>query len=387
MQEKTQINLLVLASNRNYAENAFWCLHFGGYRKIHVLAPHCVYQSPVVRVLSERFHLLPDNIRFDEADISIKRYIEKIALTATIKAIIPSDYQSQQFLSHHKITQVGDARVIPMPDKRLSNSLHNKADFAKFCLDKSIPHPRTVYIDSPSQLSHSAEKVGFPLLIKPLNESSGRGIIKVNTIKGLTHLLDQKTSMSLPSQYILQQHIDGSDIDFSAYAINGNIHAYTIQKEIEGPTFSNRSARWISFIDHQKVYDIASSIIRYSSYSGPVHVDLREDGKDGNVFAIEANPRFWGSMVASLCNNVNFIDIGIKLLENTSLKITPAGMGKIWGDPAILIRRFMLMRRGSLKYFGRDYRHTQYRIWFYRNIIKIIDFLTLKKDRLCKTIG
>jgi hypothetical protein len=179
-------------------------------------------------------------------------------------------------------------------------------------------------------------------------------------------------SLTLPSPCILQQYINGEDIDFSAYATNGKVNAYTIQKEVNGPKTQIRNSRWISFLHQPEVYKIGTQIISSSAYSGPIHIDLRRDRKTGKIFAIEANPRFWGSMVASLCDNVNFIDIGIRLIRDSAFKVHPKGSHKIWGDPALLILSFLRMKRGSVRHYRRQHLHTQYRIWFLRNAFKVI---------------
>jgi D-aspartate ligase len=46
--------------------------------------------------------------------------------------------------------------------------------------------------------------------------------------------------------------------------------------------------------------------MRALEWTGVAHLDLRVDGRSGAVTVIEANPRFWGSVLGSLHAGVNF---------------------------------------------------------------------------------
>jgi hypothetical protein len=62
----------------------------------------------------------------------------------------------------------------------------------------------------------------------------------------------------------------------------------------------------VEFVHDERVIGVVRELMAAVRWSGVAHVDLRYDSNTGAVNIIEVNPRFWGSVLASLHAGVNF---------------------------------------------------------------------------------
>jgi predicted ATP-grasp superfamily ATP-dependent carboligase len=51
------------------------------------------------------------------------------------------------------------------------------------------------------------------------------------------------------------------------------------------------------FIHDRRALAIASEVVRATRFHGLAHFEMRIDQRDGTLYAIECNPRVWGSLL------------------------------------------------------------------------------------------
>ena len=108
-------------------------------------------------------------------------------------------------------------------------------------------------------------------------------------------------------KYIIQNYINGYDIDMSVLCKNGKILAYTIQKGmINRNADSFESPIGIQFLFEEKILNIIAKTMTVLNWSGVAHIDLRYDSNEDDFKIIEINPRYWGSLEGSKKVGVNF---------------------------------------------------------------------------------
>ena len=326
----------------------------------------------------KEFYSIPEEISFKNNSDEILDHIKDVVISCEIDLILPTGFDSIKFLSRYHFELNKFVKTMPVPSQENIDILGNKYTFYQFCLENGIPHPKSFLLEHLTQITDKELTVSFPLLTKPLALSSSIGIYKFEDPYNLLKYLNSKKkdgSNALP--LILQEFIPGTDIDFNGFAMNGKICAWTIQQVIEIPINNQESLRWLQFIDNKTVYDISSKIIQKSNYSGPIHIDLRLNDRTGEIKAIEINPRFWASAFASVCDGVNFMDVGIQVAYNPSFSKMPLCSNRIWGSP----RRIwlLLFKHRNKQYFKYARQHTmlQFKHYFKRELyLKIIKIRT-----------
>lgn len=98
-------------------------------------------------------------------------------------------------------------------------TLHRKDAFRKFCASHRFPIPRA--IDSIAQLS----LLRFPILIKPADAFSGRGISKVEREADVHHAVARARLESKSDAFVFEEFVDGDLFSHSAFIRDGKVVA------------------------------------------------------------------------------------------------------------------------------------------------------------------
>ena len=167
----------------------------------------------------------------------------------------------------------------------------------------NIPGPKGVLVESFDQLSR-IHHLKFPLLIKPTgNSGGGHGIRVFNNQHDIeAHFINEKFKYA----FLIQEYIDGYDIDCSVLCKEGHILAFTIQKGnmIGESVFAPQIG--LEFLYEHELYKVVEKLVDSLHWSGVAHIDMRYDKNDKQFKIIEINPRFWMSLNASQLAGINF---------------------------------------------------------------------------------
>lgn len=271
-------------------------------------------------------------IDFSKMDKNCLKKINEFCTEKNIDIIIPSDIESSFFLSKFKNNLI--CKTFPIADKKNLEILNNKWLFYNFLLNLNILTPGTVLINREKDKKNiKGGFMEFPVILKPLNKGGGEGVEKIEDQNQLLKVI----LSSKYSQLIKQKFIAGQDIDLSVLAINGKIIAHTIQI---------RKKEGIEFLEDKKILDIGKKIISKLRYNGLVHFDMRKDFQN-SIYMVEANPRIWASIVASLIIGTDFIGMGLKKVQK-SIILKPRLIQSKYLWPRYSLYRF-ITQKGSRK--------------------------------------
>jgi D-aspartate ligase len=149
------------------------------------------------------------------------------------------------------------------------------------------------------------DKLCYPVLIKPA-EGIGGG-------KGISKFFDRTAiekffadNENLGNKYLVEQFIEGFDFSCNVLCKNGEILVYTIQKGILFDEVPFTSPIGVKFLFESKLYKEIENLMKSLEWSGVANIDVRYDSITDDFKIIEINPRFWGSLDASLAAGVNF---------------------------------------------------------------------------------
>lgn len=144
--------------------------------------------------------------------------------------------------------------------------------------------------------------LSYPVLLKPFIGSGGNGIVKLDNPPESVNALKS----SPDKDYIVQEYVEGYDIDCSVICKNGTVIAFTIQRPMETSMSFAPKRCALSFISQKEVIEMVKKTMALLKWNGVAHVDLRYDLKKQRFCIIEINPRFWTSILASQSVGVNF---------------------------------------------------------------------------------
>jgi biotin carboxylase len=126
-------------------------------------------------------------------------------------AIAPSCNDYSYLSAAHTAYQLG---YPGFDDPETTAILHDKSRFRAFALTHGIPVPKTWDISSNSPTAFSRD---FPLLVKPVDSFSGRGVGKITCAEQLQPAIAEARAQSRSNNVVVEQYIEGTLHSHSAF--------------------------------------------------------------------------------------------------------------------------------------------------------------------------
>lgn len=233
------------------------------------------------------------------------RELNELIEEKSIDLVLPIDEKTYRFFAGNTESFEGKTRLAAISPSATLDIATNKYELAKFCEARQIPSPKTTFLKTYQEgsiPSHLA--IPLPLIVKPETGWGGRNVYCIAREEDFSAI--KPTTHPKEGDYIVQEYIDGYDIDMSLLARNGKILAHTIQKGFLKRANRFAASAGLEFLKNEGVYESVSKLVRELGFSGIAHVDLRYDKRDGKFKIIEINARYWGSLIASFRAGVNF---------------------------------------------------------------------------------
>lgn len=154
--------------------------------------------------------------------------------------------------------------------------------------------------------------ITFPCVVKPLNLSASRGVIRCNNIAELVNASKRIANIIAPlpdaearSTVLIEQYIPGAEIAVEAILVDGELTPIAIFDKpdpLEGPYFEESyyvtPSRLPAVVQQKAVHIIEQACKAYGLTTGPVHAELRIN--DDEPYIIEIAARTIGGECARL---------------------------------------------------------------------------------------
>jgi len=290
----SKISILIPDGESPFAFHVLNCLSKIKNIEVHFLSREKVTLTKYSKKTAS-FHFLPSHQTLLQG---VKQVCEK----RKIDLCLPVDTEGIYYFSKYQ-EQVNEFTklLLIQPAKELMR-VSDKKQFSDYLQEKQLSHPPT--ITTPMQFEKEIQNFSFPVLVKPRLAGNGEGIIKLLDIEELATYMKQNTNFF--EEFLIQEYIEGEDIDCSVLCKDGKILANTIQKGLSRNAKAYKPAEIIEFVHHSEVFETATKLMSSLQWNGIAHIDMRIRKFDGAVQIIEMNPRFWGSIEGSLYVGVNF---------------------------------------------------------------------------------
>jgi len=342
--------------NKWEKSNGFSVLIPDGESRFALTVVRCLGQIKNIRIIilsSDPWPL----IRFSRYTFRFLKYKNKMGEEGRLKVIyntikelkpdvvLPVDIPTIRLISENWSLLSKLASIAPLPKTDALEISNNKWLLSGWLKDNNIPCPPTTLLKSDNAWEDNISPVPFPALIKPPLGSGGEGIEYLKNVTSLFNLCNKNQSFD---ELILQTFIKGYDIDCSILCKKGEILAYTIQKVFVQGSVHFRRAAGIDFFHDSKTFGVVKDLAEKFNWTGIVHIDLRYDEEEKQVKVIEMNPRFWGSLIGSLCAGVNFPYLACLIALGREIpKIELMPIRYVQGNAAIKIMAQRMMKKNK----------------------------------------
>jgi len=161
-------------------------------------------------------------------DFSDKSRMYEIAKNQNISAICPSCND----FSALSCAFVAEKLGLPGHDSyRISKIIHHKDCYRKFALKNGIPTPDAKWSDNKKDAHKYVNNLKFPLIVKPVDLTGGKGISKIYEKKQVKKAVDKAFSMSKAKRVVIEEFLEGSHHAISLFLRDGKVVFHSSEDE------------------------------------------------------------------------------------------------------------------------------------------------------------
>ncbi|MEE4376452.1 MAG: ATP-grasp domain-containing protein [Candidatus Competibacteraceae bacterium] len=216
---------------------------------------------------------------------------------------------------------------VAAPDYQAISKLNPKDNFARTTEQLDIAVPRTWLPEDETALKEIIPEVSFPVVIKPYNQTAGRGIHKVNNEEELLAYWIENLS-KFKQKSLVQSFADGKDYCFTALFDHGELKASMAYYNLHRFPAESGAGIVRETVPGEPFAEIAASLMKPLKWNGVAEFDFMWDGCEHSTPAlIEVNTRFWGGLFQSVESGIDYPRLLYQLIVNGHIE--PAGDAKI----------------------------------------------------------
>ncbi|MGB5277080.1 MAG: ATP-grasp domain-containing protein [Gammaproteobacteria bacterium] len=237
--------------------------------------------------------------------------------------------------------------------------LTRRKDLARAHLMRSgCPVPRHCLIDIKRPLDRQMAGLPWPCVIKPVNMSASRGVIRANNedefrtaCERVGNIIAESRDAFERSHVLVEDYIDGIEIAYEGYLHQGELHTLAVFDKpdaLVGPFFEETIYVTPSQLDVASLNRVKQRVQQactaFGLRTGPVHAELRLNASD--AWILEVASRTIGGDCARMLDsgtNKSLEQLTVSLAIGQPMKPTPIEQSR--GVMMIPIRRAGLLRR------------------------------------------
>lgn len=230
----------------------------------------------------------------------------------------------------HKDILLSNGILIPTVDINRYKLISNKKSFVDLCNKfeiKTPPENNTLDFNS-----------GYleRFVIKPKSQILSKRVLKYPMLIENEQSFQKLKNLDLDlSQHFIQKYVYGPSFYYCTYYDNGIKKISFVQKNILQQPAGKSVVKAIPYdLPKELIYKIDKML--YSiNWDGVIMIEVKQDLKSGEFYAIEANPRFWGPLQLSIDNGINFPAYLLGIEKETNIK-NKCKYGYFWHSGYIL---------------------------------------------------
>ncbi|MDI1434733.1 ATP-grasp domain-containing protein [Polyangium sorediatum] len=260
-------------------------------------------------------------------------------------------------ISRHREMLERHYRFLLPPAERVED-LVDKARFATLARRLGLPVPATVASAEARTRAEVMARVPLPCAVKPVNHTSFRTSAAVREEGGLPwkaffartpEELDKRLAQMRRSgtAFVVQRYVRGGDDHITSFHAwmnaRGEPVAHHVGKKIRTYPSGSGESTFIEIVEDPEVTRVGLEVVRALGLVGVVKLDFKRDAETGELFLLEANPRFnlWNRLGAA--SGVNLPLVAYAELAGLPLPHTgPVRPGLRWASVEGDVRAFLL---------------------------------------------
>jgi len=290
----------------------------------------------------------PETVSTD-FDISDKLYFEPLFIEDVFNVI-------RKEMPKGVIVQFGGQTAINLAPKLFSRGVQilgtsmDSIDFAedrkrfeRLLRELNIPQPKGCAVTNIKEAISTANEIGYPVLVRPSYVIGGRAMMVVNNEEELIGYVHEATSLSTEYPILIDEYIEGTEVEVDAIADRENILIPGIMEHIErtgvhsGDSFCVYPPQNLSDNVIQTVINYTEKIAKALQVIGLVNIQFVV--RDEKVYIIEVNPRASRTVpILSKVTKIPMVKIAMQVILGDKLADLPYGVGLLPATNLIAVK-------------------------------------------------
>ena len=211
-------------------------------------------------------------------------------------------------------------------DYKTALNVTNKSFMKKVFVKNNIPTAKHLILGELDTAKIS--KLKYPLIVKPVDCNSSKGVKKVLTEKELHNAFSEAVQLSRTKTAIIEEFVQGREISVDVYVENGKAHILAVSnsdKIADADKFVIWRSRYPADESSPKLNQLVAETVQkiadsFGIKDAPMLVQMITDGE--NVYVLEFSARTGGGVKYRLIKKVSGFDV-ISAVIDLTLGIKP----------------------------------------------------------------
>jgi len=248
--------------------------------------------------------------------------LEKEVKSRKIDVLMPINSTETLLISKYK-NKFEPYTKVPFADYSKMIQLHNKEQLMKIATEIELPTPKTCIIKNVNEIRIIAEKIEYPVVIKPKDATSSKGVqyaySKDEFVYRYKHFITENNLN--PSSYpLVQEYIPGDGYGVSVLFNHGELRALFTHRRLREYPITGGPSTLRESVRHPEMEKIAIDLLKYINWHGVAMIEFKLNKRTDRPVLIEVNPRFWGSINQAIASGVDFPFLLYKMATEGDIK-------------------------------------------------------------------
>ncbi|TCN43073.1 ATP-grasp domain-containing protein [Kribbella orskensis] len=216
---------------------------------------------------------------------------------------------------------VAEALGLPGGDVAMINRCRDKHLTRTALAALGVPQPESVLVDTVDEALVTADKLGYPVILKPRALAASLGVVKVNSPEELKHNWAFAHDTTVPEaphydvKVLVEEFADGYEISIDSAVFQGQVTPFCLaRKEIGYPPYAEEIGHYVDaadplLADEQLMQVLVNAHAAIAFTDGVTHTEIMLTADGPKV--IEINARIGGDMIPYLGLQATGADPGL----------------------------------------------------------------------------
>lgn len=238
-----------------------------------------------------------------------------------IELIIPISAHSVIFFAENKHFFAEHTNII-LPEASAVSLCFDKQKSANYVSNLNIKIPNSYHFGSMAELEANIHQLNFPVVAKSSSELQTLPTSYYDNPRDL--LLSMRNIQAILARNkvdfpLIQERIRGHGEGYFALYRDGQELAYFMHRRIRELPVSGGSSTCAESIFENDLLEAGRKILRSLKWNGVAMVEFKRNHYNGELYFMEVNPKFWGSLDLGIQAGIDFPNLLAKSINRKGL--------------------------------------------------------------------